>query len=138
MNSKYDNPEGVFLFNSNKYKEKMKNKNIELDSNQQNLKNYGLGYCITTLNKDKNSITTNDIDIAIGGYFNLMTYDYDVTRKVIHYILKNAKRISSISKHTGSPINFMRCMEIYNSKEFDLFILEQDNCFIKDKSCINK
>lgn len=114
------------------------NKNIELDSNQQRLKNYGLGYCITTLNKDKNSITTKDIDIAIGGYFNLMTYDYDVTRKVIHYILKNAKKISSISKHSGNPINFMRCMEIYNSKEFDLFIIEQDNCLIKAKSYSNK
>ncbi len=99
------------------------NPHITLDKNQLMLKSHSLGACMN-MHILKDNEMTRDIGDALGGYHQMINYyGYSDMVRVDDYVEKEYEKIVMVSKFTNKPLIFMACMKVYNSKEFDKFIL---------------
>ncbi|WP_129972307.1 MULTISPECIES: hypothetical protein [unclassified Pseudomonas] len=105
---------------------------------RQNLKNYGLSYCILAPFKEQSALE-KDIGLSAGAYSfmgkglhtivqneDTLEVTHDPYAETEKYMADAYLKKSSTSKQTGKNIVFYSCLEIYNSPEFDAFIKSQD------------
>ena len=110
----------------------------EVAAARQFLKNYGLAHCIAHQFPEKSEVR-DDIGIAIGMYsfvgggMHTILQNED-TLETLHdpyaatadYIYSAYDSVSANSKHADKKVVFYACLDIYNSKELDRFIKDQD------------
>lgn len=90
----------------------------DLETEKANLKNYGLCQCLNNQYKTNDSISIQDGSIS--GYFEQGTSSIENYEKVDSFVKNyNFQNFKSID---GKSLSTMKCIQVYNSKEFDLFI----------------
>ncbi|WP_341869398.1 T6SS amidase immunity protein Tai4 family protein [Pseudomonas kitaguniensis] len=105
---------------------------------RQSLKNYGLAHCIADRFPDKSDVR-DDIGAAIGMYGFMGSGMHTIiqnedTLETLHdpyaatgdYISSVYDSVSANSKHRDKKVVFYACLKIYNSKDLDRFIKDQD------------
>ena len=88
------------------------------EAEKANLKNYGLCQCLNYQYKTNDSISIQDGSIS--GYFERGTSSIDNYEKVDSFI-KNYN-FQSVKSIDGKSLSTMKCIQVYNSKAFELYI----------------
>ncbi len=108
------------------------NPHITLDKNQLMLKNHSFGVCMNTHLLEDNEMN-RDIGDTLGRYNQIIKYyGSSDMKRVDEYINKESEKVKGVSMFTNKPITFISCIDIYNSKEFDEFILNLVPAIEKD------
>jgi hypothetical protein len=114
----------------------------DIEEARNKLKVYGFTECLYQQFKDRvdvnKDVILSDIMVTNSSYFFTGTgmhaqiqnenldIVYDPYKKTEEYIQKVYPTIKGISRRTGKPVVMINCFKIYNSKEFNDFIKEQD------------
>jgi hypothetical protein len=87
------------------------------------LKKWGLGYCLSVYQKTE---TEHEAGGAMGGYFQLGQHSEEAYKNVRAFFNEKIPLDTRVMQISGKPNNLMRCLDAYESSEFDKLIRAQD------------
>ncbi len=89
-----------------------------------NLKKWGLSYCINE--HMQGEYIKSQAGMALGGYLQLGGHDLEVPYRKVRAFFDHGMKKVGVAKESGEPLPFMRCLNLYESQEYQELIVSQD------------
>ncbi|OMQ24599.1 hypothetical protein [Serratia oryzae] len=87
------------------------------------LKKWGMAYCLEIYQKTESA---DEAGSARSGYFQLGEHSEQAYKNVKNYFNRVIPEDKRVMQATGKPNNLMRCLDVYESLEYEKVIRAQD------------
>lgn len=115
----------LFVLYSNANEKNICTDNKYIISSLNNLKNYGLASCFQNFIKERDTKASSDIGTAAMSYYKMTNFDLKSLESLDTKVSELYNKQVGVLKQTGNPNVFMRCLNIYNSNEYNEFVKKQ-------------